>query len=243
MKNLTLAIVSLVIAAICIADTAVHAGFTFLGPTPYLSAADSPFDLSGLGTKFFLEDFEDLEANTPGIREWFAGVGLGGSVDADDGVIDANGSQGRSATAGGGSCSAGTCGYNVIFQFNDMTFGKYPTRAGLVVTSGANDLEIFVRVTDALGEVADLDISDHSYTSQSVADDLFFGVVSPVGITEIGVYHALRRPPFPQNLLKIDHLQYGVPEPSADLLLGVFTVVFLTNRNSTRHLNLLKVAQ
>jgi len=32
---------------------------TFLGPTPYLSSADSPFDLSGLGTAYFLEDFED----------------------------------------------------------------------------------------------------------------------------------------------------------------------------------------
>ena len=38
----------------------------FFGPTPYLSAADSPFDLSGLGTTFFLEDFEDGELNTPG---------------------------------------------------------------------------------------------------------------------------------------------------------------------------------
>ena len=39
----------------------------FLGPTPYLSQADSPFDLSELGTTFFLEDFEDGELNTPGI--------------------------------------------------------------------------------------------------------------------------------------------------------------------------------
>jgi len=39
----------------------------FFGPTPYLSAADSPFDLSGLGTTMFLEDFEDGELNTPGI--------------------------------------------------------------------------------------------------------------------------------------------------------------------------------
>src|SRR5690242_6738717 len=40
---------------------------TFLGPTPYLSRADSPFDLSGLGTTFFLEDFEDHALNTPGV--------------------------------------------------------------------------------------------------------------------------------------------------------------------------------
>jgi hypothetical protein len=230
MKNLTLTIVSLVIAVICNAGTAAHAGFTFLGPAPYLSAADSPFDLSGLGTTFFLEDFEDYHGISPGIYESFTGgTSLGASVDADDGLLDGDGSDGWSVTGGGGFCSAGTCGYNVIFQFNDMAFGRYPTKAGLVVTAGASDLSIFIRVTDALGEVADLDISDYSYTSQSVADDLFFGVVSPVGITEIGVFHILRRPPFPQNLLKIDHLQYGVPEPSS-VLMAAFAAACYSGR-------------
>ncbi len=43
------------------------AGFTFLGPTPYLSAADSPFAEYLDGPDFYLEDFEDGELNTLGI--------------------------------------------------------------------------------------------------------------------------------------------------------------------------------
>src|SRR5687768_15287026 len=47
----------------------VTAETVFLGPITYRSAADSPFDLSGLGETFFLEDFEDGEMNTPGISQ------------------------------------------------------------------------------------------------------------------------------------------------------------------------------
>ena len=60
--------------------------------TPYLSAADSPFDLFGKGSDFLLEDFEDGLLNSLGL------LGFGGdvrfpssftdSVDADDGLID-----------------------------------------------------------------------------------------------------------------------------------------------------------
>lgn len=57
-----------------------HAAFTFL---PYLSAADSPFILSGLGTTFFLEDFED-ELQQPGLEGSFVTSvrTFGNSVDA-----------------------------------------------------------------------------------------------------------------------------------------------------------------
>src|SRR5581483_3722021 len=37
------------------------AGPLFLGPLPYLGKADSPFDLSGLGKTFFVDDFEHEE--------------------------------------------------------------------------------------------------------------------------------------------------------------------------------------
>ena len=52
-------------AACCACST--EAEVIVIGPRPYLSAADSPFDMSGLGTTFFLEDFEDGELNTLGI--------------------------------------------------------------------------------------------------------------------------------------------------------------------------------
>ena len=51
-------------------------GPTFLGPTPYLSAADSPFNLAG--PNFCLEDFEDggpVTPPKPGSREALLGAG------------------------------------------------------------------------------------------------------------------------------------------------------------------------
>ena len=51
--------IALMLAAIgSMSEIAISDEVTFLGPSPYLSRADSPFDLSVLGTEFFLEDFE-----------------------------------------------------------------------------------------------------------------------------------------------------------------------------------------
>ncbi|MEZ6069861.1 MAG: hypothetical protein R3C10_06175 [Pirellulales bacterium] len=81
----------------------------FLGPTPYLSAADSPFDLSSPGSTFHLEDFEDGELNTLGIHQLPPGAlnatvmdpsPTTDSVDADDGTIDGSGTAGHSFAAG-----------------------------------------------------------------------------------------------------------------------------------------------
>jgi len=100
--------------AVCIlvalSTPAANATITLFGPTPYLSAADSPFNLSGRGTTFFLEDFEDGLINTPGlnISQVFGGAtvnppgSLTDSVDADDGVIDGSGTAGHSLLHTGG---------------------------------------------------------------------------------------------------------------------------------------------
>src|SRR5262245_50991680 len=67
---------------------------TFIGPSPYLSTADSPFDLSQLGVDHILEDFEDGQANALGLilngpDAFVKGPGsTTDSVDADDGAID-----------------------------------------------------------------------------------------------------------------------------------------------------------
>ena len=63
----------------------------FIGPLPYLSQADSPFDLSAPGA--YLEDFEDGLLNTPGVAASVGSV-MGpssntDSVDGDDGSIPA----------------------------------------------------------------------------------------------------------------------------------------------------------
>src|SRR5262249_29999913 len=90
------------------------AGPLFLGPVPYLGKADSPFDLSGLGNTFFVDDFEHEPTFNQDHQLWqVPGVtvttgdqsfspriisdltlGYGGlvdSVDEDDGVIDGAG--------------------------------------------------------------------------------------------------------------------------------------------------------
>ena len=63
----------LVLASLVAFLAGAPAGAAILGPTPYLSAADSPF--AGLGlSNFSLEDFEDIALNTPGLSA--AGPGL-----------------------------------------------------------------------------------------------------------------------------------------------------------------------
>jgi hypothetical protein len=84
-------LVSLIIA---VCPLVARAEVTFLGPTPYLSVADNPFDMSGLGTTFFLEDFEDGSFDLPpgattSDPEVVPPSPTTDSVDADDGVATA----------------------------------------------------------------------------------------------------------------------------------------------------------
>ena len=99
-----------------------------LGPLPYLSHADSPFDLSGLGTSFFLEDFEDHLFNVPGVSADNGGVvsvvfgpGIHDSVDADDGIVDGSGLQGDDWFSGSG---------HVRFTFDPVCVGRISNRSG-----------------------------------------------------------------------------------------------------------------
>src|SRR6266481_7452029 len=70
---------------------------TLLGPTPYLSFGDSPFNGPSF-SYFHLETFEDHLLNTPGVTGSPGGVtsvvfgpAIHDSVDFDDGVIDGSG--------------------------------------------------------------------------------------------------------------------------------------------------------
>ena len=85
-------------------------GITVLGPTPYLSRADSPFPVNGSSAQFFLEDFEPAPGCVPGdlsfcgggkfspkgARLLNGGAARGDSVDGDDGAIDGVGTNGAS---------------------------------------------------------------------------------------------------------------------------------------------------
>ena len=203
----------------------------FLGPTPYLSAADSPFDLSGLGTTFFLEDFEDGLLNTPGLvlqtEAFVAGTGglLINSVDADDGVIDGSGVVGHNLKAMNPTCIPDTtiCASDIRLAFDAEALGGLPSQVGLVWTNAIDGargtFQAFGPEGDPLGTMQHFGTGDFEGT----ADDRFFGVVHQDGIS--GVRFSMRL----NVLLDVDHVQYGaiVPEPDglSMLAIGVLLLV------------------
>ena len=224
----------LLLAEVCLLTSAqlcapARAGFTFLGPTPYLSAADSPFDLSGLGSTFFLEDFEDLVPQ-PGMSADPILMGdpilefirqMGNSVDADDGVIDNSGAAGFSAS----SIEFIDATYSteiVRFQFDPVELGFLPTAVGFVLTLAPPGLRSQFTAFAPDGSSAFIDTNDLVLTSGTTSDDRFVGVLNPLGILQIVFTSTgiVSRGP------RVDHLQYGllVPEPDS---VFVFALAFL----------------
>ncbi len=203
-----------------------HAAFTFLGPTPYRSAADSPFNLSGLGTTFFLEDFED-DVLTPGLESGFPGSIFpisDNSVDADDGVLDGLDSGGQSVLAfPPDACSGPNCTVYTQWNFNNSAFGKYPTAIGFVLTanSGSQGTVSVIGFGENGYEFVTFDFEGIISRAFDASDDWFIGITNPFGMYSV-TFEQLRRP-IPGTTTSnpsFDHLRYGlhVPEPSAFLL-------------------------
>jgi hypothetical protein len=216
---------------------AVHADPIFLGPTPYLSAAASPFNPAGFGY-FHLENFEDHLLNTPGVSANTGGVtsvvfgpSSHDSVDADDGLIDGSGSLGDSFFT-----SVGATG--VRFTFSAAALGSLPTSAGLVWTDGGGTSVTFsafgpgdvLLFTQTVSGFAD------GSNGGTTAEDRFLGVVDAAGISAIFISN-------PGGGLEVDHLQYGggvsvaaVPEPEtyALMLAGLASLGWVARRRKQR---------
>ncbi len=178
---------------------------TFLGPTPYLSSADSPFPVGS--PNYSLETFEDHLFNVSGVTASsgvvtgvvYPGSSLIDSVDGDDGVI------------GNGTCTncdsyfvtAGT----VTFMFSEAILGGLPHHAGLVWTDGAPGCTVTFKAFDVngvlLGTVVAPGLGDGS-NSGTTAEDRFFGVDFVGGIRKIQVSNS-------SGGLEIDHLQFERP--------------------------------
>lgn len=190
-------------------------GQTFLGPTPYLQAGDSPL-LGPTFSYFHLENFEDGLLNTPGASSNGGTVTAPGpsidSVDADDGVIDGSGIAGRSLIS--------QSFFTLSFFFDAMALGNLPTHAGIawtdvgIVNGGPTGFgDVTFRAYDEngmlLGSRVGLGLGDGS-VSGGTAEDRFFGVVYAGGISRIEVEVA------GSTDWEVDHLQYGyVPSPAA----------------------------
>ena len=214
----------------------------FLGPMPYRSAADSPFDRSGLGSTFFLEDFEDGTVDFPaGVDMWPGFIreasNVTDSVDADDGLIDGTGSAGHSfvPTVVGATFSfppIWSTYYRVNFDAGIL--GTLPTFAGLVVTDGKPSSDNFfsgftVLIRDGNGRISNRVFPTEMDNSSNgeVIEDRFFGVAAPEGILEFSVtsfYEALH---FDEYRYEIDHVQFGfgVPEPLLGTLFQVLVSI------------------
>jgi hypothetical protein len=204
------------LAGISLAGNTVHAAFTFLEPTPYRSAADSPFDMSGLGTTFFLEDFEDFELNTPG-ADAYIGVGNFNSVDGDDGILDgsATGLSGNTQVVVETGFSS-TAIFAIDFEISELGF--YPTSIGFVITDqqNVNPSSSLLVILNALGErIASFDTSRILSQPNDASDDWFIGVTNPDGIHGFQFERTATTIVNRSNYISFDHLQYGivVPEP------------------------------
>jgi hypothetical protein len=207
------------------------AGAQPLGPTPYLSASDSPF--SGLSfSAFYLETFEDGALNTPSVSAsggFVAGPGaLSDSVDADDGAIDGSGTGGFSWFSGGVASQ-------FTFTFDAAALGGAPTHVGIVWTDvgdvlsgtpGFGDVvfEAFDLGGASLGVISAANLGDGS-AAGGTAEDRFFGFAHLGGISRFSIATT--------NSVdwEVDHLQYGIiPAPGAVLVLVVAGVVGVRRR-------------
>ncbi len=209
---------------LALASLGANAATQGFGPSAYLEASDSPFAAVSF-TQFYLENFEENALNTLGVS---AGPGLiiigmdpqVDSVDADDGVIDNDGSGGRSLYTNFATTS-------ISFEFDAAALGRLPTHAGLVWTDvgqvinpaplgfGEVIFEAFDAANQLIVSILPGTLGDGD-TFGGTAEDRFFGVQHDLGIARI----VMTMPN--SSDWEVDHLQYGiaVPLPAAVLLMA-----------------------
>jgi hypothetical protein len=196
-----------------LAMASLAAGQTFIGPSAYLSEADSPFAASIAAGTTFLETFESGALTTPGVTASagapLAPGGITDSVDGDDGAIDGSGTAGFSFFSGDGATG-------ITFTFDATVLGHLPTQVGIVWTDGAGTttFEAFGPGGVPLGQIGPVAIADGTF-SGTTAEDRFFGVTNAAGISAIRISNT-------SGGIEVDHLQYGIfgaaPPPTATAL-------------------------
>jgi len=219
----------------------VEAAITSLGPTPYLSRADSPFPVDGSSPSFHLEDFEDGQLNTPGIYDLNppatrSSVQLPGiltdSVDEDDGAIDGNGQDGHSVASSYYfrlPLDPPVTRRPIDLAFEPVFGGMYPNAFGFVWTDGLLSSTVEIRIYGINKIELDIlrfhDLGDSHYQG-TTSDDRFIGFIATeevafVTLTAIFVGG--------DSTFEIDHISYGriVAEPTS-CILSAMLCAFLT---------------
>ena len=207
---------AMLLSAFVLLMPAAHADL--LGPTPYKSFADSPWN-GAPNTYFHLETFEDGLLNTPGVTASTGSVlppsGITDSVDGDDGSIDGSGNGGHSFFTADGAGG-------ITFTFDKGVLGSLPNAAGIVWTDGTNTIlfKAYDQNGNLIGTLSS-NTADNSFDGET-GEDRFFGATNAGGISKIFIQSGVA----PAGLgggMEVDHLQYGlltvaqtgVPEPSS----------------------------
>ena len=217
MKTATIYLMLLMasVPALCTAD--------LIGPTAYFGFDDSPFN--GLSFSYFhLEDVEDSLINTPGLSATGGFVSNNGnqdSVDADDGVIDGNGSAGRSYVQQAALSQ-------LTFEFSAALLGALPTNVGVVWTDGSSngsgvpgqfEFEAFDSLGFSIG-ILSANLGDGFIAGQT-GEDRFFGVTFATGVSRIEFRNLSAAS---LAYIEVDHIQYGLSVVPA---LGTSWLLFL----------------
>ncbi len=219
----------LLILVVIVSDMLVNVNAELLGPSPYLSFSNSPFNAVNFSW-FHFEDFEDGLFNVPGVSAINNNPNgsilavttpnfNNESVDADDGIIDGLGRDGYCFSA---SENDGGDNFGHTYVFNSQVLGEYPTHVGIVWTDGSKtaptQFEAFDANGTSLGIIGPVHISDNSFRG-TTGEDRFFGVINKAGISSFTIRNIGG-----QNTLAVDHLQYGSAKTSCPTILDVGTV-------------------
>lgn len=232
---LTLCLAS-VVPQLCLAD------FTFLGPTPYFSKADSPFPVDSSNPNFFIEDFEPAPGCVPGelsfcgggkfspkgARLAYGGAKRGFSLGIDD-QVDGSGQNGAS----GGRTPLILIGNEALvsffrIEFDAQALGFLPNAVGFAVTDGASEYSGF-STYDMAGNRKDYAMPYAQIGSIAPGSGKFIGVFDTDGIEKIEIGQRLSFADA-TDPLRIDHFQYGfIPEPST-VAIASFLLIFSVKR-------------
>jgi hypothetical protein len=201
-------------AAIAVVAFSGSAHAALLGPTPYLSQADSPFNPASYSS-FFLEDLEDGSVNTLGLSATGPSICVSNEPTCFPGsLIDSVGNGGNPSV--GHSLFANGL---ITLTFDAIALGSLPTAAGLVWTDGNNPItfEAFDQNGISLGTIVG-NHADGSF-SGTTDEDRFYGATNSGGISRL----VISNPPG----IEIDHIQYGlgaattaIPEPVTFSIFG-----------------------
>jgi hypothetical protein len=220
----------------------VLAGVYCLPPTPYSSLQDSTFDLTDLGSTFFVENMEQgitiksgaLYAPASGLVVLNATIrppgSLTDSVDADDGVIDGRGNDGNSVVP-----VTYTVFPTLPFTFQSipefLLFGVPHVNAfGFVWTDGFQDSEITLGVSQQ-GGCRYQNLMDTTFSGET-AEDRFVGLIADEPFNRVTVLSLARGDGANvQQRFEFDHVQFGlqaVPEPALHRLTGILMIIIIT---------------